>query len=241
MSVSRERRPYSRVYWEVMDDPMFDGIREDVRLFGSWSLLLVVGDMAYPSPAYIPRTVPKATFARLKECGLVEELSGHRFRVRGMVKERETRSGVGRNASAQRWQSERTANGMPSKAEQSRAEAKQSTDTARADDPADAYWQLTGKYPTEKTLGWIDDLTSKFGHEAVIRALAAAYTADRVTATLLGRAQDILRSESRELDRREREDEQRRLREKRAVPRQEEPWRIEQRKAYLERYGPDAA
>lgn len=108
-------------------------------------------------------------------------------------------------------------------------------------DPADAYWQLTGKYPADKTLGWIDDMAAKFGSPAVIRALAQAFTADRAVATLLGRTQDILRAESRELDRREREDEQRRLREKRAIPREEEPWRIEQRKAYLERYGPDAA
>ena len=128
---------------------------------------------------------------------------------------------------------------MPSKAKQSKAETSQAV--ARADDPADSYWSLTGKYPTDKTLGWIDDMASRFGTEAVTRALAQAFTVDRTVATLLGRTQDILRAESRELDRREREDEQRRLREKRAVPRQEEPWRIEQRKAYLERYGPDAA
>jgi hypothetical protein len=129
-----------------MDDTLFDGIREDVRLFGSWSLLLVVADMAYPSPAYIPRTVPKVALSRLIECGLVEQLTGHRFRIRGMVKERDGRSGTGRNAAEVRWQNERNANALPSKAKQ---EHKQSTDARDSDDPAwlVAWWQIGRRRP----------------------------------------------------------------------------------------------
>lgn len=107
-------------------------------------------------------------------------------------------------------------------------------------DPAEAYWSLTGRFPTEKSLSWVDDLTRKYGAEATIRALVKAHTADRDSGTLLGRAQDVLRSEARQLDRAERDDEQARLREKRAVPRVQEPWRQELAAAIEKQYG-DAA
>lgn len=86
-----DRAPYSRVYWSVMDDPKFDGIREDVRLFGSWSLLLIVADMAHPAPAYLPRTVPAKAVRQLADCGLVDLLAGHRFRIHGLDAERTRR------------------------------------------------------------------------------------------------------------------------------------------------------
>jgi len=89
-----------------MDDEKFDGIREDVRLFGSWSLLLVVADMAWPAPAYIPPTVPRKAVARLSANGLIDLMDGHRFRVHGLASEREKRSQSARNAAAVRWQSE---------------------------------------------------------------------------------------------------------------------------------------
>ena len=86
-----ERAPYSRVYWSVMDDEKFDGIREDVRLFGSWSLLLVIADMAHPVPAYLPRTVPSTCVSKLAAAGLIDLLAGHRYRVHGLDAERERR------------------------------------------------------------------------------------------------------------------------------------------------------
>jgi hypothetical protein len=101
--------PYSRVYWSVMDDPKFDGIREDMRLFGSWSLLLVVADMAHPAPAFVPPMVPKSAVARLSEAGLIDLLGGQRYRIHGLASEREKRSQYGRNAAALRWQSARNA------------------------------------------------------------------------------------------------------------------------------------
>jgi hypothetical protein len=104
--------PYSRVYWCVMDDTKFDGIREDVRLFGTWSLMLVVADMAWPAPAFVPPTVPKWAVVRLAEAGLLDVLGGSRFRVHGLAAEREKRSHSARNAAAVRWHSERNAEPM---------------------------------------------------------------------------------------------------------------------------------
>lgn len=83
-----DRAAYSRIYWSVMDDPKFDGIREDARRFGSWSILLIAADMAWPAPAYVPSTVPKSCYASLVATGLVDELSGGRFRIHGLDAER---------------------------------------------------------------------------------------------------------------------------------------------------------
>lgn len=241
-----ERAPYSRVYWSVMHDEKFDGIREDPRLVGSWLLLLITADMAYPSPAYLLPTVARSAVARLSEAGLVDLLEGHRYRIHGLDAERERR----RSLATTRGPSGTRPGDRPvpvrdplgdqakqSQAETSRAEAPRE-DTVG--DPAEAYWSLTGRFPTEKPLAWIDDLTRKYGSDATIRALVKAHTADRDSGTLLGRAQDVLRSEARQLDRAERDDEQARLREKRAVPRVQEPWRQELAAAIEKQYG-DAA
>jgi hypothetical protein len=110
------------------------------------------------------------------------------------------------------------------------------TEPARDDDPADIYWQLTGKFPGDKPLAWIDQLGAQYGGPAVSKALATAFIADKSTQTLLGRTQDNLRAEARELDRKEREAEQVRLREKRAIPRVLEPWQEEYRAAIQRQY-----
>ena len=115
--------PYSRVYWSVMDDPKFDGIRENVAHLGTWTLLLLVAEMAYPAPAMLPRCVPDESVAALVAKELVDVLTGDRYSVRGLAKEREKRSEWGRNAAALRWQSDRIADPLlakQSKDEQSR-------------------------------------------------------------------------------------------------------------------------
>ena len=111
--------PYSRVYWSVMDDPKFDGIREDVRLFGAWAVLLIYADMAYPAPTYRPPFVPLGAFNRLVAAGLVDELPGKRYRIHGLASDREMRSLYARNAAASRWSN---ANAMPRKEEKRKEE-----------------------------------------------------------------------------------------------------------------------
>jgi len=111
------------------------------------------------------------------------------------------------------------------------------TEGVQGEDPADAYWSLTGRYPTDRPLAWIDDLTSKYGADATVRALARAHIADPKTATLLGRAQDLLRAEARSLDRQEQEAEKARLREKRAIPKVIPAWEQEFRAALEAKYG----
>jgi hypothetical protein len=233
-----DRAPYSRVYWSTMEDAKFDGIREDPRLFGAWALLLIAADMSHPSPAYLIPTVPRASVTRLAEAGLIDLLDGFRYRVHGLDAERERRrtAATTRGPSGDRPVPVRDPladQAKQSKAETSRAQAPR--------DPADVYWSLTGRYPNTKTLGWIDDLTAKYGAEPVIGAVAKAHIEDKNAGTLLGRATDILRAEARELDRQERVAEQLALEEKRSQPRVEEAWRLEFRSAIERQYREGAA
>ena len=148
-------RKYARIYWSVLDDPKFDGIREDVRHFGSWSIMLIVADMAWPAPAYVPSTVPRASFRALVASGLVDELVGGRFRIHGLQSERSARSNAASRAASMRWQSDSNAGAlrahskgnaepMPSRAEHSKAE--QSSSDARFDAPETEALQWLAKH-----------------------------------------------------------------------------------------------
>lgn len=232
-----DRAPYSRVYWSIRDDEKFDAIRGNDHHLATWLRLLIAADMAYPSSADLPATVRKSSVTALVDAELVDLVSGGMFRVRGLTAERErrkflatTRGPSGDRPGTERVPANETSGHLakPSLAEQSKAEAPR--------DPADIYWQLTGKYPAEATLGWIDDLTAKYGAEAVIRHLTAAHISDRSTKTLLGRTTDLLRAEARQLDRKEAATEQAALREKRAKPRILEPWQAEFRASVEQQY-----
>lgn len=239
-----ERAPYSRVYWSIVDDPKFHSVYDDDRHLAAWLRLLLIADQSWPASAHVPAGCRKSSLEELERVGLIDR-TGSRYRVRGLDKERETRKAAAttRGPNGDRTVPKRDPLGdlaEPSLAEPStsRAEAPREDDQT---DPADAYWQLIGKYPTDKPLAWIDDLTAKYGADATVRAIVAAHTADRNTATLLGRAQDQLRAEARRLDRVEAEAEKRRLAEKRAQPRVEEAWRAEYREAIRRQYEGDAA
>ncbi len=146
--------------------------------------------------------------------------------------------------SAGNVRAKRPANTAPASASASAiTNASASADASAADDvdAADTYWSLTGRYPTDKLLRWIDEAAERFGHDSLSKWLAAEHRADGSPATLMGRAVDRCRAQERELDRKEREDEKRRLAEKRSRPRVVEQWREEYRRAIEERYGRDAA
>lgn len=236
-----DRAKYSRVYWRVLEDTEFDGIRSSVAHFGAWTLMLLAADMSWPTPAYVPPIVPRRSVDALCANGLIELLDGGRFRLRGIDKEREARkSAATRDPVGTHLGAKRDPDGRVDKTSKAETRQDEHTDKAGArvdEDPASTYWALTGRFPTEKTLAWIDDLVSRFGMAAVDRALAGAHIEDRSTQTLLGRAQDKLRAEARELDRKERAEEQERLREKRSKPPTVEPWREELRRRIEEQYG----
>lgn len=171
---------YARIYWSVMDDPKFDGIRDDTRLFGAWAMCLIVADMAYPAPAFIPPVVPRPAFARLVACGLVDELGGSRYRIHGLEAERTRRSEaarVGGLASGRSRTNERSLNGRstvvqqtpneiePSKAEQSKAE--QNTD---ARDDLEAFLMVRFHPPTPAQRAFMDGYCRTFDKTGPQRA-----------------------------------------------------------------------
>ena len=165
-----ERAPYSRVYWSVMDDEKFDGIRSDVRLFGSWSLLLVVADMAYPAPAFMPRTIPKACIARLAAAGLIDLLDGHLYRIHGLTAERERRKAAAttRGPDGTRTVPKRDPHGQQDRdeAEQSKGRDETKTRQARGDPDDDgradleAFLLVTRRAPTVKQRRVLDEIVA---------------------------------------------------------------------------------
>lgn len=214
---------YARVRFSIMDDPKFDGIRENTGMLGAWTLCLVVAEMAWPSPAFRPPWVSDRQFAALVDHGLVDPTPNGCYRIHGLDAERSRRTEQARTASNARWNapsipaSNAPAVGprMPSKAKQSKSIEEQHS--TRATDPADAYWTLTGKYPTDKTLAWIDDLAGQYGADQVSWQMAHQHTLDDSCQTLLGRVRDALKREARQLDLAEQQDEQARLKVKRAT------------------------
>ncbi len=243
--MSRDDGKYSRLYWSVKDDEKFDGIRSNPAVFGTWALLLMDADAVWPSSASLPRWIRKRDLEVLVTALIVDLLPDDRYRIHGLDTEREKRAAsarVGadvRRTNDVRPSTERTTTVPLAEPSTSQVLDKHAAEVAR--DPADIYWQLTGKYPTDKTLGWIDDLIGKYGSEPTTRHLAAAFLADRSVSTLLGRTTDLLRAETRQLDRKERETEQAALREKRSKPRVLEPWQEEYRAAVEAQYAKESA
>lgn len=148
--------------------------------------------------------------------------SGEARRERGANHARNGRS----NASATLQQNEANTNPASQPASHTNQPASQPAG-ARAGggdleaDPADAYWSMSGRYPTGKPLGWIDDLTREFGPVPVIRAMAQAHQVDGTVSTLLGRTQDLLRRDARALDLKAQAEQRRLIAERRAAPRSE--------------------
>ena len=147
-----ERAAYSRVYWSVMDDPKFDGIREDARTFGSWTILLIAADMAWPAPAYVPSTVPRSCYRALVTAGIVDELTGGRFRIHGLDAERgrrrdaATRPGSSRHPTGTQLGPKRDPNGEQD--ETRRDELRQDEQNARTSDDR---WDA----PEQEALVWL--------------------------------------------------------------------------------------
>lgn len=90
--MTKVRRPYSRVYWEVIDDPKFAHVWDDDRALATWLRLLVAADMAWPASATLPRSSHAKSVAVLVDAGLVDRQAGDRYRIHGLDKERNARS-----------------------------------------------------------------------------------------------------------------------------------------------------
>jgi hypothetical protein len=123
-------RRYVRVYYSIVNDDRFAAIYHDARHLGTWLQLLLVADAMYPADSPLPAYIHRASVRVLVEAGLVEERPHQHFRLHGLASERALRSQSARNANAVRWESVRSAKGIP-RIEEKRIEEK----TVRNADP----------------------------------------------------------------------------------------------------------
>lgn len=98
------------------------------------------------------------------------------------------------------------------------ANANARADASSGADAAEILWTLTGRYPTDRLLKWIDDLAAQYGHDVVSQHIVRRFKESDDQRTLMGRVSDTLRREARQLEQKEREQEQQRLAEKRSRP-----------------------
>jgi hypothetical protein len=139
---------YIRVYHELKDE--YPGVwRSDAQL-ASFVRLLMIADKWWPQWAPLPFGRPTFAYRSLIECGLVVlSPDGNGFSIKGLEKDRDTRSRHGRHAAGIRWSNAPSnAQPMPSKAEQSKAE------------------QSNGQSPTQLFMGYRPKTNEHFGqHE----------------------------------------------------------------------------
>lgn len=120
--VTGQAKPYVRVYYSVMDDPKFRDIYDDDRALATWLRLLLIADAMYPAPANLPRRVNDVTLKKLIDAGLVDIEQSDRYRIHGLVAEREHRSEHARKgARALHEQRSGSAISEPSRAETNQA------------------------------------------------------------------------------------------------------------------------
>ena len=127
-------RPYSRVYWSIVDDPKFETVYDNDAHMATWLRLLLIADAAYPASAHLPANVRRSSVVHLAEVGLIDLGTGSRFRLHGLASERDMRSQSARNAAAVRWhQPEQSGrNAKPMLNETRRDETRRDEQDARA-------------------------------------------------------------------------------------------------------------
>jgi hypothetical protein len=100
--MSRTDRPYSRVYWEIVDDEKFTTVFDDDHALAWWLRLLIAADQAFPTSAVLPAGVHRAALRKLVDTRLVD-VAGSRYRIHGLDSERARRARQGTVGAAARW------------------------------------------------------------------------------------------------------------------------------------------
>lgn len=135
-----ERAPYSRVYWAIADDPKFASIYDDNDHLATWLRLLLQADGQWPASAPVPASARKGSVKALVDAGLVDLVSGGRFRIHGLDAERgrrreAARTGPVRLPSATQTGTERDPNGFGTRG--LRRDETRHTETTRARNTVD--------------------------------------------------------------------------------------------------------
>lgn len=99
-------RGYANVYFTIQTDERTASIWQDDALLGLWTRLLVLAEQAWPEPAYLPRSVNRRRLATLTDAGCIEVVDKDRYRFHGLDSERARRSAHGKAAADARWNAE---------------------------------------------------------------------------------------------------------------------------------------
>ena len=110
--MTKPLRPYSRVYWQCVDDERFAHVWDDDRALAAWLRLLVAADMAWPASATLYHGIRPASLRTLVDAGLVDMQTAGRYRIHGLDKERLSRADDARSSANIRWHGR--AEGLPS-------------------------------------------------------------------------------------------------------------------------------
>jgi hypothetical protein len=237
--------PYTRMYWRLIDDEKFVEIYPDDHHFSLYVRLLMAADMSWPASASLPFATRKASLQKLCDVGLVDVLASGRYRIRGLDAERRKRQQKASNAAASRWEDDEqparsangtdehppsNANGMPSRAEPSRAK-KEPSQAGPGESAFDAYYRLTIKPPSQAVIAWLNRLCDDHPEPTVVKVMVSEWQASSNPADFLGRVQTRLAaiarhqtqaSERAAKDRGDREREEARKRAESQTPEQRE-------------------
>lgn len=197
----------------------FTEIWDDDRALATWVRLFALADKQWPSPAEMPRGARASVVKKLVECGLVILLPNHRYGIRGLDAQRKRKSEQAKAAAAARYAD----SNAPSSADiapaamphtgtgaRPRSGSGPSSDSSgelgvqgeEGPDALNAYYSLTGRFPTGRVKDWLEELAKSYSDAAVERELAAQMIADRSLNTLLSRTENALAREAHESEKR---------------------------------------
>lgn len=200
---------YVRVYQSIVDDDKFVTVFDDDHHLATWLRLLMVADAMWPASAVLPQGTRKASVSALEQAGLID-VTGSRYRIRGLDSEREQRAERGRKGgeasrdartNVERSLDDRATTVPPTlddRATSPSPSPSPSTSPSQAegasDDIVDDYYRLTNRFPSPAVTEWLERLAAEFTYDAASRKLAAEFTADPSAKTLLGRVENELKS-----------------------------------------------
>lgn len=185
--------PYVRVYYRIIDDPKFAAVFDDDSRLACWLRLLLVADGTWPAPAPVPANVRRGPFQHLVDVGLIDLVTGGRYRIHGMDAERGERrvkaqkaaysrhSGSSADAVQSQSTSSANANGRADvghlHSAPTRSEPIHSTPRQRARDDGDVWTvaqlieELTGRTPSPKVTEDLRADVRQMGAERVMAAI----------------------------------------------------------------------
>jgi hypothetical protein len=205
-----ERAPYSRVYWSIVDDPKFEAIYGDNDHLATWLRLLITADAIWPASATLPANARRGSIRALNEAGLVDLLKDHRYRVHGLDAERGRRAkaATSRSPNGDQVVPERSPNG-PSRARDALLGSSLLSSSRLPEgvqgepaDALDAFYRLTGSWPSPKVLPWLNRLIDAHSDASVSQALGAEWIVSSDRSSILGRVNDRLEREAHEAEKR---------------------------------------